>query len=233
MPLNRSKGKMFKSVGWTWTCVRGCSHACAYCWAASMASRRGEDFGKPILVEKDPGIKFPGDGSWIFVCSSGDLFSPAVPDQWICLLLDKINRDGYGNRFLLQTKNPARILRFTDHLVDPGRYIVGTTIETNRDTSAWSRAPPTRRRVEALIALDGYDHFLSLEPLADFDLPEFLDMIKSVRPVAVEAGLENYTSFLPKPRPEKCRALLSNLSDEGIPVQVKLSLKPYLEASVE
>jgi DNA repair photolyase len=198
-----------------------------------MASRRGEDFGKPILVEKDPDIKFPGDGSWIFVCSSGDLFSPAVPDQWICLILDKINRDGYGNRFLLQTKNPARILRFTDHLVDPGRYIVGTTIETNRDTSAWSRAPPTRRRVEALIALDGYDHFLSLEPLADFDLPEFLDMVKSVRPVAVEAGLENYTSFLPKPSPEKCRALLISLADKGIPVQVKLSLKPYLEASVE
>jgi hypothetical protein len=233
MPLNRSKGQMFKSVGWTWTVCRGCSHNCLYCWAAAIARRRGEDFGKPLLVEKDLGIKFPRDGSWILVCSSGDLFSPAVPDQWIYFILDKINRDGYGNRFLLQTKNPARILHFTNHLVDPRRYIVGTTIETNRTTSAWSRAPPTRRRIEAIIALDQFDHFLSLEPLADFDLPEFLDMVKSVRPVAIEAGLENYTSFLPKPSPEKCRTLLSNLSDKGIPVQVKDSLKKYLEASVE
>jgi hypothetical protein len=96
--------------------------------------------------------------------------------------------------------------------------------------SAWSRAPPTWRRIEAIIALDQFDHFLSLEPLADFDLPELLDMIKAVRPVAVEAGLENYTGFLPKPSPEKCRTLLSNLSDKGIPVQVKDSLKKYLEA---
>jgi len=230
MLLNRSKGQMFKSVGWTWNPCRGCSHACAYCWAASMARRRGEDFGKPILVEKDLSIRFPGDGSWIFVCSSGDLFSPAVPDQWIYFILDKINRDGYGNRFLLQTKNPARILRFTNHLVDPRRYIVGTTIETNRETSAWSRAPPTRRRVETIIALDQFDHFLSLEPLADFDLPELLDMVKSVRPVAVEAGLENYTSLLPKPSPEKCRALLISLADKVIPAQVKDSLRKYLEA---
>ena len=55
-------------------------------------------------------------------------------------------------------------------------------------------------------------------------------MIKSVRPVAVEAGLENYTSFLPKPSPEKCRALLISLADKGIPVQVKDSLRKYLEA---
>ena len=97
--------------------------------------------------------------------------------------------------------------------------------------STWSRAPPTWRRIEAIIALDQFDHFLSLEPLADFDLPEFLDMIKSVRPVAIEAGLENYTSFLPKPSPEKCRALLISLADKGIPVQVKDSLRKYLEDS--
>ena len=56
-------------------------------------------------------------------------------------------------------------------------------------------------------------------------------MIKSVRPVAIEAGLENYTSFLPKPSPEKCRALLISLADKGIPVQVKDSLRKYLEDS--
>jgi len=47
---------------------------------------------------------------------------------------------------------------------------------------------------------------------------------------SIEAGLENYASFLPKPCPEKCQALLSNLSDKGIPVQVKDSLRKYLEA---
>jgi DNA repair photolyase len=232
MPLNKSKGNMFKSVGWTWTVCRGCSHDCAYCWAAAMARRRGEDFGKPILVEKDLNLKFPKDDSWIFICSSGDLFSPVIPDQWIHFILDKINRDGYGNRFLLQTKNPARILRFTDHLVDTKRYIIGTTIETNRDTSTWSRAPPTQRRVEYLTALDQFDHFLSLEPLADFDLNELLKMIKDIRPFAIEVGLENYTNFLPKPPREKILRLLDALVLQKVPIVLpKPNLKPYLEMS--
>jgi hypothetical protein len=50
---------------------------------------------------------------------------------------------------------------------------------------------------------------------------------------SVEAGLENYARFLPKPSPEKCRALLISLADEGIPIQVEDSLKKYLEASAE
>jgi hypothetical protein len=78
-----------------------------------------------------------------------------------------------------------------------------------------------------------WQYFEFAYTLAELDLPKLLDMIKSVRPVAVEAGLENYTSFLPKPSQEKCRALLISLADKGIPVQVKDSLKKCLEVSVE
>ncbi len=232
MPLNKSKGNMFRSVGWTWNCIRGCSHGCLECWAALLAKRRGEDFTKPILVEKDFSIRFPGDGSWIFVCATGDLFCDAMPDEWIIRVLEKIRRDGEGNRFLLQTKNPARIMNFKYLLQPVNRFVIGTTLETNRDTSAWSRAPHPLLRASAMLDFREYTRFLSLEPLADFDAPELLQLIDAVDPMAVEVGVENYSSFLPKPSKQKILRLLDALVLAKIPVVIpKPSLKKYLEAS--
>jgi protein gp37 len=232
MHLNRSKGNMFSSVGYTWNCVRGCSHGCLECWAALFAKRRGEDFTKPILVNKAFEGPFPGDGKWIFICATGDLFCDAVPDEWIIRVLEKIRRNGEGNRFLLQTKNPARIMRFKSLLKPINRFIIGTTLETNRDTSAWSRAPHPLLRASSMKDFTEYTRFLSLEPLADFDASELLQLIDAVDPMVVEVGVENYSSFLPKPPREKILGLLDALVLMKIPVVIpKPSLKPYLEAS--
>lgn len=185
MPLNKAKGRMFKSVGWTWTVIRGCSHACPYCWAASMAKRRGEDFTKPILVEDDLKLRFPRDNSWVFVCSTGDLFCEAVPDEWINRVLDRIEYHGVGNRFLLQTKNTPRLYDFVDRLKqinDPisRRIVLGTTIETNRDIPGC--APPTAARQIFLREFRdlGFTTFLSMEPLAAFDHDVMVQWGKSV-----------------------------------------------------
>ena len=34
MTLNKAKGRMFKSVGWTFNPIAGCTHECRYCWAS-------------------------------------------------------------------------------------------------------------------------------------------------------------------------------------------------------
>ena len=218
MPLNKAKGRMFKSVGWTWTVCRGCSHSCPYCWAASLAKRRGEDFTKPILVEKDLKTQFPRDNSWIFVCSTGDLFCDAVPDEWIHKILNEIENRGVGNRFLLQTKNPLRFLDFKDRferLNDPisRRIILGTTLETNRPTPG--NAQSTYIRYLALEEFHrlGFDTFLSMEPLADFDHEKIVEWVIEIHPIAIEMGLENYTNYLTKPPMKKIQRLYDDLSD--------------------
>jgi len=220
MPLNRSKGRMFRSVGWTWCVIEGCSHDCVYCWAKRWRSPR---FKRRWLKDK-----FPRDGTWIFVSSTGDIMSPIIPDGWIKEVLKKIRRDGQGNRFLLQSKNPMRFQAFLDLLKPRDLFILGTTIETNRDTRKWSKAPPPWIRVQAMYELKGYDKFLSLEPLADFDLKELVDMIGIIEPVAIEIGLENYTNYLPKPTKGKCLKLIDAIRDMGIKIQIKDSMKRYL-----
>ena len=233
MPLNRAKGRMFKSVGWTWTVVRGCSHACPYCWADAMAKRRGEDFTKPILVEKDLTIRFPRDNSWIFVCSTGDLICDAVPDEWINRVLDRIEYHGVGNRFLLQTKNTPRLYDFKDRLTRlnyaPSRVVLGTTIETNRATPGY--APPTAAREIFLREFKdlGFNTFLSMEPLAAFDHDVMVQWVENIRPEAIEMGLENYGQTLPRPSTPEIQRLYDSLVTRGFHVVLKDNLVGWIK----
>jgi DNA repair photolyase len=215
MVLNKAKGRMFKSVGWTWNPVQGCDHGCTWCWAKSLKSRYSQSF-EPKLVEKYLRDRFPHDDSWIFVCSTGDLFSYGVKDEWIKAVLEKINSDGEGNRFLLQTKNPTRILDFF-YLMDKKRYVFGTTLESTSDTGT-TKAPPLEMRAHTMMNFKemGYTTFLSLEPLADFDIETMLHWISVIKPEAIEIGLENYTHILTPPTGLKVKVFRDELDKMGV-----------------
>ena len=79
-----------------------------------------------------------GSGNFIFVGSSIDMFAQDIPDSWIKTVLDYC--DEY-NRYLFQSKNPARILEYLDHPVFK-RSVVCTTIETNRSYPEIMRNSP-------------------------------------------------------------------------------------------
>lgn len=242
--MNRAKGHMFKSVGWTWNPVRGCNHGCGvsennpkgYCWARAQHERYGRTtpFDKITLSDKILGEKFPNDGAWILVCSTGDLFCTGVPGAWINLVLDRIAEKHLQpglrayNTFLLQTKNPVRYFEFwckLQDLRDQRRIVLGTTIETNRLVPGY--APPTLDRylnMEELHRL-GFRTFLSLEPLADFDLKILLYYINGIGPEHIEMGLENYTQILPKPPMDKIKTLYNQLKDVGYDILLKKNLE--------
>lgn len=236
MGLNRAKGRMFKSVGWTWSPIGGCSHNCKYCWAKSLMKRWGKTF-EPQLRKHFFKDKMPNDGTWIFVGSMGDTFCKGVPREWIVKLFDFIQNDKSNNIYLLQTKNPDRFHEFIGQLVKiKDKIVLGTTIETNRETP-WSEAPPTRHRAINLSIFSDFHFtvFLSLEPLSDFDLDEmefYVGMINPIPPGAIEIGLENYTHFTVHPPDEKIIALVNWMRSEGYTVILKENLD-YLNDSLE
>jgi len=234
MPLNKAKGRMFKSVGWTWNPIVGCEHECSYCWAKALRDRWNKPF-IPSLQESAFKDKFPEDGTIIFVGSMGDLFCDGMKDEWIRKVINKAS-ESINNRFLFQTKNPYRFMNFM-HDFDKiqQKVILGTTLETNRDTP-WSHAPTPTERFHWLWyttdehAFRSHDLFLSLEPLSDFDHDTFLYMIREIEPIAVEIGLENYTQFTTPPSMEKIVGLLNDLDKYGINYILKENLN-HLESS--
>lgn len=238
MSLNKSKGRMFKSVGWTWNPISGCIHNCKYCWAKKLFDRWGRTF-EPKLNEKIMNAKFPEDGTWIFVGSTGDAFCYGVEDCWIEKIFKRII-DSQNHWFLLQTKNTEGLFRslyFNNNIeLLNGKIVIGTTLETNRDTP-WSKAPPPidrwfwmmtlRDYLDDLTPTFQYNRFLSLEPLADFDLETMKYMIKNYDPLppgAIEIGLENYSNFTTPPSEEKIKKLLQWLSSQGYTVILKENL---------
>jgi len=233
MTLNKAKGRMFNSVGWTWNPIAGCTHGCKYCWAKSLAERWGRSFA-PQIRETYFNDKMPEDEKWIFVGSMGDIFCDGVPDEWIEKLFTFIQDYEGNNRFLLQTKNPRRLWKYLkQHNNLSGKIIAGTTIETTSHINC-SRAPPTKQRALSLASISEFRHhdtFLSLEPLADFDLGLMKNWITAIQPYVIEIGLENYTHYLTPPPDQKITELLHWLEEHGHNYVLKENLE-RLEPSI-
>lgn len=160
-----------------------------------------------------------GKGNFIFVCSTADLFGSWVPDSWIERTLEHCRM--FGNRYLFQTKNPARMRDFL-HLFPPDRFL-GTTIETNREIEAVSKAPPMIERASHLAFLPGRK-MVSIEPVMDFDLPIMLQWMREISPEFVSIGADSKNSHLPEPSGDKLKALI-----EGLRTFTEVRLKPNLQ----
>lgn len=229
MTLNKTKknGNMFASVGYTWNPIWGCTFGCyGKCWAHSLAEKQGKSF-EPQFREHYLKDKLPDDGSWIFVCSMGDINAYGMETKWVLAILEKISKYNGSNKFLLQSKDPAGFFTYLPELTEiKDKIIFGTTLETNR-VETTGLAPSTRHRFEFMTKLKdlGFKTFLSLEPLADFDVSQLVGWIVTVKPEAVEIGLENYTKTTIKPSDEKVVKLIEQLDRHGITYHLKANLK--------
>ena len=225
MGLNEAKGRMFRSVGFTWNPLAGCTHECEYCWAKSLTERWGKTF-EPQIREHFFNDKMPDEGSWIFVGSMGDVFCNGMKDEWILKLLQFIKGCEADNKFLLQTKNPNRFPMFINQLEEiKDKIIVGTTLETTWSTP-WSKAPPTDSRADYMtwMKLHGFRTFLSLEPIADFNLVTMKLWINRIQPEAIEIGKENYSHHTTPPSDRKLLDLIEWLDEKGYTYVLKENL---------
>lgn len=159
---------------------------------------------------------------FIFIGSNTDVFAAEMPSAWIKKVLDfcvdvtSNQKDDEKTRFLLQTKNPTRVLEFINHpLLKNGQAVVCTTLETNRHyPDIMNNAPLIKDRAKAMAAIADYGvkTYVTIEPIMDFDLDEFIGLLKMCKPEQVNIVAESqHFVQIPQPSEDKLTSLILQL----------------------
>lgn len=202
MVMNKVKGNMYNFVSHTWNPIRGkCSHDCVYCYMKVFPQKELR------LVESEL-IDDLGEGNFIFVGSSTDMFAKDVSTEWINTVLLKC-RDYSLNKYLFQTKNPMRFDEFS-HLF-PEKSVFATTIESNRTHKEMNNSPSLFERYDIFKELDFGKRMITIEPIMDFELSVFVDWIKDIAPFQVAIGADSKGHNLSEPSGEKVKLLIEEL----------------------
>jgi len=131
-----------------------------------------------------------GEGNFIFVGSSTDMFAEDVKSDWIKKILWKCFNYNQ-NTYLFQTKNPKRFKEFIG--LFPRDSILGTTLESNREVGlAYSKAPPIIERINEMVKLKSRK-MITIEPIFDFDTKEFVEILQRINPEWINIGADSNT----------------------------------------
>lgn len=215
---------MYPWVTHTHTHLGGeCPHKCQYCYVSDIRFGRPVKYQGPIrLIEKELEVPYRKN-KIIFIENCNDLFAEDVDFGFIDSILAHC-RDWPENNYVFQTKNPERIAGFIDQF--PQNTLIGTTIETNRDTYPMSLAPSPGARMQAMVHLQDYSfrEFVTIEPILDFDVPILSDWICLINPEFVNIGADSKGHGLPEPANRKIEELIMNLIASGIEIREKHNL---------
>lgn len=204
MGLNKSTGNMYDFVTHTFNMIKGaCPHDCSYCYMKRWGGL------KPVRFDKKELKTDLGTGNYIFVGSSCDMFAEEIPNDWILNTLTKCN--WYDNKYLFQTKNPGRVFNYINDI--NREFVVCTTIETNRTYPEMGNtvSPEDRGISMEYLRMQGIKTMLTIEPIMDFDLDIFVELIKLAAPISVNIGADSGHNNLPEPSWEKVQALIKEL----------------------
>jgi protein gp37 len=193
-----------------------CLHECSYCYALNdpkpgMKSK----YSGPIRLDEKV-LASSIKGGTRFLCSCNDLFAEGVPKEYISAILDWAEQQTTVT-WAIQTKNPrhdlfANMLRCT-----PINFILGTTMETNREILG-TKAPQPLNRFQY-----GLD-YVTIEPIMDFDIDIFPVWLKAMSPKFVNIGADSGNNNLPETSAEKVRQLIAEL-EKFTEVRIKSNLK--------
>ena len=128
----------------------------------------------------------------------------------------------HKNKYLFQSKNPGRFLEFVDDMLLED-VVFATTLESDRDF--FEGPPPIDQRYNDIIKLkrQGYNVMVTVEPIMQFDLNRFKEMIDDIGPDMIAIGADSQSRGLPEPSADEVKALLRELGRNH-----KLFLKPNL-----
>ncbi len=217
--LNEQKGNMYGFVTHTKNYTKGkCSHDCKYCYMKGWGEQR------PLRLDETELREDMGENKYIFVGSSTDMFADDVPSFWIEKALAHCN--DYDNTYLFQTKNPKRFLGFLTFF--PENSILCVTIESNRRYKEMGDTPNPISRAAYFGNSIKFRKMVTVEPIMDFDLIPFVDLIKSIKPEQVNIGADSKKHELPEPSKEKINLLVARLM-KFTKVHLKDNLKRLME----
>lgn len=157
-----------------------------------------------------------GDGKFLFIGSSIDMFSDAIPSAWIGAVLKKCTE--HKCRFLYQSKNPRRFMEFLDEA--PPNVVFATTIESDQDhPEAYESGninngqPEISARVNGIMQVRqaGHPITITIEPIMAFDLSALLMIIGDLQPEWVSIGADSQGHNLPEPTKDETLALIREL----------------------
>lgn len=230
------KGKMFSFINKTWNPIAmKCRHGCLYCWAEALKKGRlknarryrnlngliearrkmGDSDCSAMLMTEELSKRFRA-GDYVFVEDMGDLFGSWVPAQWIYEVL-KVIEACPDAKFLLLTKNPARMLDYRF----PENVVCGCTIETTLNIREVSKAPDPMDRYLAMKELNHPHKMICIEPIMDFEPAKFLCWIDEIKPELIVIGYDNYNNGLPEPSLAKTKKFIDCLQYAHFNIQTK------------
>lgn len=239
MNSQKLKSRMYSGVR-SWNPYKGCDFHCVYCKPSfqRQAKRqrkrcefcyRYEPHFHPELLNKVP------KSDTVFCCAFGDIWFAKM--EWIKQILEVIEKHE-DKEFYLQTKQPLIFHRMIwNGLKIPKNVILGITLETNRpifDTPSEykfykqiSKAPSVGVRWMNFTSskLRKYRKFITIEPILDFDMRTFIEMIKKVKRLEfVYVGYDNHSTKLPEPSLTKTLYLIEEL-EKFTEVRIKEPLR--------
>jgi DNA repair photolyase len=224
MPLKKSAGNMYEWVGFTHSHLGGeCPHLCGYCYVKRNRFGVAPRYqGEVRLIEDEFKVKY-GSGKVIFVEHMNDLFAEGVSDASIRRILDHCEQYP-DNEYVFQTKNPSRAALWLSGIT-PLKYMMGTTLESNRHYPDISKAPRPEDRMAGMRRFKGNAKiFLTIEPILDLDVDVVVGWLAELRPDFVNIGADSKHCHLPEPTPAKVKELVAKLQAAGVVIRKKVNL---------
>lgn len=218
--LNKQKGNMFDFITHTWNGITGiCPHGCSYCYM-KIFKNLGE-----LKLNRNNLKDDLGEGNYIFVGSSCDMWAKEISDKWIFEVLSKCVQYS-KNKYLFQTKNPGRMYSLRQYI--PHDSILGVTIETDKHyPEIMGNSPRMEDRaffMNQLAGERGFKTMVTIEPILDFNLNELVSLIRKCKPSWVNIGADSKGHKLPEPSKDKILDLIMEL-EEFTEVKKKTNLK--------
>lgn len=213
MALNKSKGNMYSWITHTYNIIKGlCPHMCSYCYMHRWRNLKDIRFDeKELKTDLE-------SGNFIFVGSSCDMWAKNIPKEWIEKVISKCMN--FQNNYLFQSKNPKRFKEFKL----PLNFHYCTTIETNRVYTEMGNTPDPMDR--------SFDipnkSYITIEPIFDFDLIDFLTILRLANPIQINIGADSGNNNLPEPPKEKILELISEL-EKFTKVKLKTNLNRLIK----
>jgi hypothetical protein len=164
-----------------------------------------------------------GSGNRIFVGSSIDMFASNIPDEWIKRTLKHCQKYSHNN-YLFQSKNPGRFKEFAAYF--PENFILCVTLESNRQYKEMGYSPFTYERAYEMAEIsEVIGKMITIEPIMDFDVKEFVRMIDDIHPGQINIGADSGGNNLTEPDSDKLHAFIAILHGKGYKVHLKKNIK--------